>query len=84
MLKTVTAICMLYATMQGAAYAACSPEVAMTKGSGVSDVLSEKLQTKADEASKMMSEIGDIMGTDTINEQTCTKLDGLMVRAKAL
>ncbi|MGD0432330.1 MAG: hypothetical protein ABSA58_14690 [Acetobacteraceae bacterium] len=84
MLKTLTAVCMLYGAMQCAAYADCTAEVAMTKGSDVSDVLSAKLSTKADEASKMMSEMGDIMGTGTVNEQTCTKLDALMVRAKSL
>ena len=56
----------------------------MTKGSDVSDVLSGKLQSKPDEASKMMSEMGDIMGTGAVTDQTCTKLDALMVRAKSL
>jgi len=84
MLKTLAAICLLYVAMQGAAHAACSAELAMTKGSDVSDVLSGKLQSKPDEASKMMSEMGDIMGTGSVNEQTCTKLDALMVRAKSL
>ena len=84
MIRTLAAICLFYATMQSASYAACSAELAMNKGSDVSDVLSGKLQTKADEASKMMSEMGDIMGSGTVTEQTCTKLDALMVRAKNL
>jgi hypothetical protein len=84
MFRTLAAICLLYAAMQTTSYAACSAEVAMNKGSDVSDILSAKLQTKADEASKMMSEMGDIMGNGTVNEQTCTKLDALLVRAKNL
>ena len=84
MFKTLTAACMLYAAVHGAAFAACSAELAMNKGSDVSDVLSGKLQSKPDEASKMMSEMGDIMGNGTVNDQTCTKLDALMVRAKSL
>jgi outer membrane lipoprotein-sorting protein len=84
MMKAALAICMLYAVAQGSAFAACSAEDAMNKGSEVSDVLSTKLQTKPDESSKMMTEMGDIMGTGTVNEQTCVKLDSLMVRAKKL
>jgi len=82
MFKTLAAVGMLYGAMQGAGYAACTAEVAMTKSSDVSDILSGKLQTKADEASKMMAEMGDIMGTGTVTEQTCTKLEALMTRAK--
>jgi hypothetical protein len=84
MFKTLAAICMLYSAMQGACYAACTAEVAMAKSSDLSDILSGKLQTKADEASKMMAEMGDIIGTGTVTDQTCTKLDVLMARAKNL
>jgi hypothetical protein len=56
----------------------------MNKSSEVSDVLSSKVQTKPDEASKMMSEMGDIVGSGTVTDQTCTKLDALIVRAKKL
>jgi hypothetical protein len=84
MFKTLAAVCVLYGAMQGAVYAACTAEVAMTKSSDVSEILSGKLQTKADEASKMMAEMGDIMGTGSVTEQTCTKLDVLMARAKNL
>jgi len=84
MLKTLTAICLLYAAMHTAADAACSAEAAMTKSSDISEVLSGKLQTKTEQASKMMSEMGDITGSGTVTEQTCTKLDDLMVRAKKL
>ena len=34
--------------------------------------------------SLMMTEMGDIVGNGTVTEQTCTKLDALMVRAKKL
>jgi hypothetical protein len=84
MLKTLAAACMLYVAMQSAGNAACTADAAMAKSSDVSDVLSSKLQTKADEASKMMGELGDIIGTGTVTEQTCTKLDALMARAKNL
>jgi hypothetical protein len=84
MFKILAAVCLLYLPLQGAAHAACSSEDAMNKGSEVSDVLSTKLQSKPDDASKMMSEMGDIMGTGTVTQVTCTKLDDLMVRAKKL
>jgi hypothetical protein len=47
-------------------------------------VLSNKLSSNADAASKMMTEMGNIMGSGTVTDQTCTKLDALMVRAKKL
>jgi hypothetical protein len=84
MFKTLFAIFVLSVAGQGAAYAACSADDAMNKSSEVSDVLSSKVQTKPDEASKMMSEMGDIVGSGTVTDQTCSKLDALMVRAKKL
>jgi hypothetical protein len=56
----------------------------MNKSSEVSDVLSNKLSSNADAASKMMTEMGTIMGSGTVTDQTCTQLDALMVRAKKL
>jgi hypothetical protein len=32
----------------------------------------------------MMFEMGDIVGTGAISDQTCVKLDALLVRAKRL
>ena len=84
MFKIIFAICVLYAASHGIANAACSSDDAMTKSSDISEVLSNKLQTKSEEASKMMSEMGDIVGNGAVNDQTCTKLDALMVRAKKL
>jgi hypothetical protein len=84
MFKVAFAGFMTYVALQGAAYAACSSEDAMNKSSEVSDVLSSKVQAKPDEASKMMSEMGDIVGNGAVTDQTCTKLDALMVRAKKL
>jgi hypothetical protein len=81
-LKTAFAILMLYGTMQCAAYAACSSDDAMNKGSEISDVLMTKAQTNPDATSKIMTELGDIMGTGTVTDQTCTKLDALALRAK--
>ncbi len=68
----------------GAAHAACDSEQAMNKASGVSEILSDKVQTKPDEASRLMSEIGEIMNTGTVTDQTCSRLDALTLRAKGL
>jgi hypothetical protein len=84
MLQTLSAIWVLYFAINGAAYAACSAETAMNKSSDVADVLSGKLQSNPDASSKLMAEMGDIAGNSTISEQTCVKLDDLMVRAKKL
>ena len=84
MFRTVFAICILYAAMHGAAHAACSSDDAMNKESEISDVLMAKVQTNPDGTSKMMTELGDIMGTGTVNDQTCAKLDALALRAKKL
>jgi hypothetical protein len=56
----------------------------MNKGSEGADVLSSKLATNADAASKMMSEMREITGNGTVTEQTRSKLDALLVRAKKL
>ena len=84
MFRTVFAICMLYGAMQCAAYAACSSDDAMNKGSEISDLLIAKVQSNPDGASKIMAEMGDVMGATPVTEQTCTKLDALAVRAKKL
>jgi hypothetical protein len=75
---------MLSGAMQCAAHAACSSDDAMNKGSEISDALMAKVQANPDGASKIMSELGDIMGTGAVTEQTCTKLDALALRAKKL
>ena len=56
----------------------------MNKGSEISDVLLAKVQTNPDGTSKIMPELGEIMGTATVTDQTCTKLDALALRAKKL
>ena len=83
MLKALTIVCLLAVAAPTAGYAACSAEDAANKSAAVADVLSDKLGSNADAASKMMSEMGTIMG-DPVTDQTCTKLDDLMVRAKKL
>ena len=83
MLKIYLAIGLLFA-VSGAANAACTSDLAMTKSSDISEVLSDKLSSNADAASKLMTEMGTIMGDGTVTEATCTKLDDLMVRAKKL
>jgi hypothetical protein len=65
----------------GAAMAACTLDDAMTKSGAVSEALTAKLSAKPDAVAKMMSEMGEIMGTGDVNEQTCTKLDALAARA---
>jgi hypothetical protein len=82
--RTVFAICMLYGAMQCAAYAACSSDDAMNKGSEISDLLISKVQSNPDGASKIMAEMGDIMGATSVTDQTCAKLDALALRAKKL
>jgi hypothetical protein len=82
--RTVFTVFMLYGTMQCVAHAACSPDDAMNKGSEISDVLMAKVQTNPDATSKIMTELGDIMGIGTVTDQTCTKLDALALRAKKL
>lgn len=84
MLKTVLAAGLLCACVTAPAFAACSADSAMEKASAVSEVLAAKVQTKPDEASKMMNEMGEITGTPTITDQTCAKLDAVMLRAKKL
>lgn len=83
MLKICLAAALLFA-ISGVANAACTSDQAMTKSSDVTEVLSDKLSSNADAASKMMTEMGDIMGNGTVTDATCTKLDDLMVRAKKI
>ncbi len=71
-------------TLPCAAYAACSADDAMTKSSDIAEVLSNKLSSNMDAASKMMTDMGEITGNGTVTDVTCTKLDDLMVRAKKL
>jgi len=84
MFKIASAACALALAVATPAFAACSSDDAMTKMGAVSDVLTEKVQSKPDPASKLMTEMGDIMGKGTVTDETCTKLDDLMVRAKKL
>lgn len=83
MLKICLAVGLLFA-VAGAANAACSSDDAMTKSADVAEVLSNKLSSNMDAASKLMTEMGTITGNGTVTEATCTKLDDLMVRAKKL
>ncbi len=84
MFRAAFTILILYGTMQCVAHAACSSDDAMNKGSEISDVLLAKVQTNPDATSKIMTELGDIMGAGTVTDQTCTKLDALALRAKKL
>ena len=84
MSRLIATLALLLVLATGTAHAACDAEQASAKASTVSEVLSDKVMTKPDEASKMMSEIGTIMSTSTVTDQTCSKLDALTVRAKSL
>ena len=84
MLKITLATAMFSIAMPLASFAACSQMDAMQKVSDVNDVLMPKMSTKADAASKLMSEMGDIVGTGSVTEATCTKLDDLKTRAQKL
>jgi hypothetical protein len=84
MLKSVFVAGLFVTTLYSPAFAACTAEDSMTKASDISEVLVPKLSTKPDEASKIMSEMGDATGTGTVTAATCTKLDALLVRAKKL
>ena len=84
MVETLFAVCALYGTLQCAAHAACSSDDAMNEGSEISDVLLAKVQANPDGTSKLMTELGDIMGNGTVIEQTCSKLDALVLRVKKL
>ena len=84
MLKICLAAGLLFATVSGVAHAACTSDDAMKKTSDVAEVLSNKLSSNMDAASKMMTEMGEITGNGTVTAATCTKLDDLMVRAKKL
>ena len=66
------------------AQAACTPDDVMSKSSSVSEVLMEKVTSKPDPSSKLMSELGEITSVSPPTAQTCTRLDALLVKAKAL
>jgi hypothetical protein len=83
MYKTLSIVCLLAVALPSVSYAACTADNAANKSTEVADVLSDKLTANADAASKMMSEMGTIMGSP-VTDQTCTKLDDLMARAKKL
>ena len=84
MFRTVLAAAVLLAALPSAAFAACSAEDAMTKVMEVSDVLMPKVQSKPDEASRIMNELGEATSSGTFDDRTCARLDALMVRAKRL
>jgi hypothetical protein len=83
MLKICLAVGLMFA-VAGAANAACTADDTMKKASDVAEVLSNKLSSNAEAASKLMTEMGEITGNGTVTDATCTKLDDLMARAKKL
>lgn len=75
---------MLSLSIPTIAFATCSQTDAMQKVSDINDALMPKMSSKPDAASKLMSEMGDVVGTGTVTDATCTKLDDLKVRATKL
>jgi hypothetical protein len=67
--------------MSHAAMAACTMDDAMNKSGAVSEKLMAKVSDKPDAVSKLMTEMGDIMGNGTVTDQTCVKLDALALKA---
>lgn len=70
-----------FAAAAAPAMAACTMEDAMAKSDTVSTALLQKVSAKPDAVSKLMTEMGDIMGSGNVTAETCTKLDALAVRA---
>lgn len=83
MLKICLALTLIVA-VSGVSNAACTADDAAKKAIDIADVLSNKLTSNAEAAAKLMQEMGDITGTGTVTDATCTKLDDLMGRAKKL
>lgn len=83
MFKASTIVCFLAVAFPAAGYAACTADDVANKSTEVADVLSDKLSSNADAASKLMSEMSAIT-SGPVTDATCAKLDDLMVRAKKL
>ncbi|MGI4955508.1 MAG: hypothetical protein ACRYGM_27180 [Janthinobacterium lividum] len=81
-LLLLSGMALLMAT--GGAHAACTPDDVMAKSSDVSEALMEKIQAKPDQGAKLMNELGEITSVSPPTAQTCTRLDDLLKRAKAL
>ena len=84
MLKLSLAAGVLLVALPAIGHAACTPQDALNKSSDISEILMTKIETKTDEASKIMSDLGEATGTGAVTEQTCVKLDALLARAKKL
>ena len=67
-----------------AAHAACTPEDMLNRTSLVSDALMDKMETKTDDASKLMGEMGSITSESPPTDASCAKMDALLAKAKAL
>ena len=83
MFKILTTVCLLAVALPAIGHAACSADDVANKSTEVADVLSDKLSSNADAASKLMSEMGTIT-SGPVTDATCAKLDDLMKRAKKL
>lgn len=81
MFKLLVAAAALSLSVPAVSFAACTQEDAMQKVSDITEVLMPKMSSNPDAASKLMSEMGDIVGTGAVTDATCTKLDTLKGRA---
>ena len=74
----------LLASANVVAHAACTADDLLNKTSAVSDVLMEKMGSKTDAASKLMSEMGEITSVSPPTAASCSKMDTLLTKAKTL
>ena len=79
----ITCVLVLAVASPMAARAACDADQAMSRSSDISEVLSDKVQSRPDEASRLMQDMGTVMGAP-ITDETCARLDALSRQAKAL
>lgn len=73
-------------TGPGVAFAACTNPAANAKAQEFAAIMKQKMATKPDEMGDLASEFGDVMtaASSGVTERTCTQLDALVKRAKAL
>lgn len=84
MLKTLAAAALLTLGCHTAAFAACTMEDATNKSSAISEAVMPKLESKGEAASRILTEMGEALGSGTVTAATCARLDVLLERAKKL
>lgn len=76
----------LLSVTTGAANAACSEASASAKAQEFAALSKQKMTSRPDEMGDLAAEFGDAMAETAgrVTEQTCSRLDSLLRRAKAL